>query len=69
MPGRSDHWWEILDSGERGAIASEVSDVVATLGAPYVVNYIDFKNLIALWKSGESPGLTKVQCLRYLDRL
>lgn len=69
MPGRPDQWWEISESVEVGALASEVSEVIATEGAPYVARYLDVNELVALWETGKSPGLTETQRMRYLTRL
>ncbi len=69
MPGRRDQWWEISEAVAVGALASEVSEVIATDGAPYVAHYLDVDELIALWESGKSPGLTETQRVRYLEKL
>jgi hypothetical protein len=39
--------------------ASEVSEVIATEVAPYVVRYLDVSELVALGESGKSPGRQK----------
>ena len=69
MPGRPDKWWEISEASTVGILASEVSEVIATEGAPYVVRYLDVNELVALWESGRSPGLTETQRVRYLEKL
>jgi hypothetical protein len=69
MPGGADKWWEISEGVAAGALASEVSEVIATEGAPYVARYLELNELIALWESGKSPGLTETQRVRYLKKL
>jgi hypothetical protein len=69
MPGRPDKWWEISEAVAVGALAAEVSEVIATKGAPYVTRYLDVNELVALWETGKSPGLTETQRVRYLEKL
>jgi hypothetical protein len=69
MPGRQDKWWEISESTAVDALTSEVSEVIASDGAPFVVRYLDVNELVALWASGKSPGLTETQRVRYLEKL
>jgi Domain of unknown function (DUF4304) len=69
MPTRTDKWWEITSATNVDAVATEVSDLVATVGAPYVMRYLDTEELVALWQSGQSPGLTETQRVRYLEKL
>lgn len=69
MPGRPDKWWEISEAAAVDALASEVSELIATEGAPYVARHLDVNELVALWESGKSPGLTETQRVRYLEKL
>ena len=69
MPGRPDKWWEIRNGVDVGALADEVSTLIATDAAPYVARYLDPGELIALWETGQSPGLTETQRVRYLEKL
>jgi hypothetical protein len=69
MSGRPDKWWEIREGTDVGALANEVSDLIATEGAPYVARYLDTTELVTLWESGKSPGLTETQRTRYLEKL
>jgi hypothetical protein len=69
MPAHRDKWWEISESTAASALACEVSEVVANEGIPYVVRYLNVDELVALWESGKSPGLTKGQRLRCLEKL
>lgn len=67
LPERPDKWWEA--SADRAPVAQEIAELLATVGVPYVESYITTEALIALWESGQSPGLTAVQRGRYLARL
>jgi hypothetical protein len=69
FPGRPDKWWEIKAGVDAGALAAEVAALIATEGAPYIVRFLDADQLIALWESGQSPGLTETQRFRYLEKL
>jgi hypothetical protein len=69
MPRPADHWWDITEATDVTALTSEVSDLIATKAAPYVMQYLDTDALIALWESGRSPGLTEKRRVEYLDKL
>jgi Domain of unknown function (DUF4304) len=69
MPTRSDKWWEITSSTDVETMVAEVSDLIAGVGAPYVMRYLGADALVGLWRSGQSPGLTETQRLRYLEKL
>jgi Domain of unknown function (DUF4304) len=69
LPIRQDKWWEITATTDTHALATEVSELIVREGAPYVLRFLDTKELVALWRSGKAPGLTKFQHNRYLERL
>lgn len=69
MPDRPDKWWELKDGVEAHRLADEVADLIVTEAAPYVVRYLDRHELMLLWQSGQSPGLTETQRVRYLQQL
>jgi hypothetical protein len=69
MPDRPDKWWEIKDGVDIHGLADEVATLVATEAAPYVMRYLSRHELTSLWQSGQSPGLTETQRVRYLERL
>jgi hypothetical protein len=64
LPDRPDKWWEA--SADRVPVAQEIVELLTRVGVPYVESYITTEALIALWESGQSPGLTEVQRGRYL---
>jgi hypothetical protein len=69
LPSRQDKWWEITASTDANVLAAEVSDIIVREVVPYIQRYLDTDDLIALWESGKSPGLTDLQRIRYLDKL
>jgi hypothetical protein len=69
MPGRPDKWWEVTNATDVDALATEVSDLIRNEGAPYINRYLSMSELVALWESGKSPGLTAVQRSRYLEKI
>lgn len=67
LPDRSDKWWEA--SPDRASVAQEIVGLLSTVAVPYVESHMATEALIALWESGQSPGLTAVQRTRYLSKL
>ena len=69
LPDRTDKWWELTASTDRVSLMLEVVELLVTTGAPYVESHLETNALIALWKSGQSPGLTAFQRDRFLAKL
>lgn len=69
LPDRPDKWWEITETTDVNALATEVGNLISKEAAPYIQRYLDTNELIALWKSGKSPGLTETQRVKYLEML
>ncbi len=69
LPGRLDKWWEITNATDGQTLQTEIANLIASEAAPYVKRYISTNELVALWKSGQSPGLTEMQRIHYLERL
>lgn len=69
LPDRPDKWWEITASMDRVSLVQEIVDLLVKTGAPYVESQLTTKALMALWESGQSPGLTAFQRTRFLSRL
>jgi hypothetical protein len=67
LPNRGDKWWELTAATNVEAIATEVSRLIEEKAIPYLLPYLDIEALIALWESGEGPGLTDFQRLQYLE--
>jgi hypothetical protein len=69
LPGHPDKWWEITKDTDVDRLATEISTFVSTLAVPYVQRYLQTDELIGLWESGKSPGLTEMQRIRFLREL
>ncbi|UXT22759.1 DUF4304 domain-containing protein [Agrobacterium tumefaciens] len=69
LPNPHDKWWEITSVTDQDALADEVSCLIADKGAPYLEPYLDINELIALWESDRSPGITAKLCANYLKKL
>ena len=58
LPDRDDKWWEITADTDPDVLSMEVTDMIVNLAVPYVRQYLDVNAIIALWESGQSPGMT-----------
>ena len=66
---RAERWWRIDNQTDELAIGSDVIERVMTEALPWLQQYSSDEELVALWKSGRSPGLTEGQRIRYLAAL
>ncbi|WP_081497638.1 DUF4304 domain-containing protein [Caulobacter sp. AP07] len=69
LPGNADLWWNVVADSDGGALADEISSALIKHAVPNLEPYLDSRELLALWKSGSSPGLTDVQRLRYISEM
>lgn len=69
LPERSDKWWDLIASTELEPLVDELVEGLANHALPYYEKYLDADSLIKLWESGDSPGLTEGQRVRYLHQL
>jgi hypothetical protein len=69
LPGRPDKWWEVTPQTETESLAAELSEHLLTKAVPYILGLLSTSAIIALWQSGQCPGLTDGQRLRFLSRL
>lgn len=67
-PENDDRWWTVTAS-PAGDISAEVADLVATLAIPFLRKHATDRDLLALWRTGRSPGLTERQRVRNLALL
>lgn len=67
-PANEDKWWTIMPSSD-ATIRDEIVDLIATLAIPFLQQHSYDSDLIALWKTGRSPGLTEGQRVRNLALL
>jgi hypothetical protein len=68
-PTPEDVWWAVSDGEEWLRTKMEVISMIRRLGMPFIQEFINTKNIIRLWKSGKSPGLTDTQRKRFLEVL
>jgi hypothetical protein len=69
LPGNEDLWWNIAADSNAEALAHEISRTLIERAVPLLASFEDTRELLALWKSGSSPGLTDVQRARYISEL
>jgi hypothetical protein len=68
-PERADRWWEANDLAMADAAALDIVAWVQAFALPALARIQHARDLVALWKSGESPGLTRLQADRFRQRL
>ncbi len=69
LPERRDKWWEITSTTDSHLLSREISDLVANIAVPYVKILLEPDAVRSLWESGQSPGLTEFQRVRFLRKL
>lgn len=69
MTQRNDAWWETTPGDDVLALSNDLSALIENAALPCIDRYLDPLATIALWESGESPGLTEFQRARFLERL
>ncbi|MGV3455588.1 MAG: DUF4304 domain-containing protein [Sphingobium phenoxybenzoativorans] len=67
-PAKEDKWWTVT-SFPVANIKEEVANLIATLAVPFLRQHAHDSDLIALWQTGRSPGLTEGQKIRNLALL
>jgi hypothetical protein len=69
LPEPQDRWWNASSPQEAEAVAQELTQSLSQYGLPAQARVSSTKDLLQLWESGKSPGLTSVQASRYVDQL
>ena len=71
MPNPYDVWWTISERGTMNSaeLRNQVVEAIRNYAIPFVLRYLDIKNLLELWRKGLSPGLTGKQRIEMLCRL
>jgi len=69
LPGRPDKWWEVTPQTETESLAAELTEHLSSKAVPYILGLLSTPAIIALWQSGQCPGLTDGQRQRFLSRL
>lgn len=66
---RRDRWWAISSGSDLAVVEGEIASILEDRAIPYLEKYSNAPALVGLWNSGISPGLTKVQCERFLKKV
>jgi hypothetical protein len=64
-PEHSDLWWGAASEKSMRQTALDIVDRVENYAIPALAALPNARSLLALWRSGVSPGLTKLQADRY----
>jgi len=60
-PEQTDLWWQASERKAASDIASEIASRVEQFGLPALQALPNARALAALWRSGSTPGLTKLE--------
>jgi hypothetical protein len=66
MPCSDDYWWKVSDPQDAEKVGKEIVEAIRCCAFPVLNELCSTEKLVALWKSGQSPGLTDSQRLEYL---
>ena len=69
MHGSPDKWWEITEATDTVPLIEELAELITGNGVPFIMGLLSTTAIVSLWQSGQSPGLTDGQRLRFLARL
>jgi hypothetical protein len=69
LPSRPDKWWELHTDADAQRACLEINTILSERAIPFLSAYLTPDALLALWETGESPGITNVQRVRYLEQL
>lgn len=61
LPKPFDKWWEIQSEQEAVEAGLEISQIIEKQALPKIYAISSTENLVALWQSGRSPGMTEFQ--------
>lgn len=68
-PERSDLWWQADDFPMADEAARDIAARIDAFAIPALQQFQGTRDLMKLWKNGQSPGLTGVQADRFRRRL
>jgi hypothetical protein len=68
LPGPADQWWDLDKTTEPDFLVAELSPLL-DVATRFLLDHASDAQLIALWESGQSPGLTDGQRQRVLSEL
>jgi Domain of unknown function (DUF4304) len=66
---KRDKWWEVKATTDAKKLGDQVLALILDHAVPYIELNCNIENLIRLWESGESPGLTDGQRQEFLTIL
>ena len=69
MPDRRDKWWEISCATKAVVISADIANLIVQTAVPYLERHVRTEDLVDLWKSGESPGISEHLRVKYLATL
>lgn len=69
LDDKRDKWWVIASSSDFVLVRNELISILRDRAIPYLEKFSNAPALVGLWNSGISPGLTKVQCERFLKKV
>lgn len=64
----ADKWWDLNGASDPSVLMADLAQPLE-LAAQFLVEHVEDANMIDLWESGRSPGLTDGQRRRYLQEL
>ena len=64
-----DKWWVLDASTDTSAVSLELSTLLERNVVPYLSQHVSDRDLVALWETGRSPGLTERQRVQHLRTL
>lgn len=68
LPLKEDKWWICeTDSAALYSVCAELCDDMNNFVFPYFNNYSSDEDILSLWKSENSPGLTKMQRISFIE--
>lgn len=68
-PERTDLWWNSSSEESMNRAALDIAKRVRDCAIPALAALPNARTLLALWRSGVSPGLTRIQADRYARTL
>jgi hypothetical protein len=69
MPQAQDHWWTVSSLKEAEQAAQQISEALVGPGLSALDRISSTSDLLQLWETGHSPGLTQMQAAKYANKL
>jgi hypothetical protein len=69
LPEPHDKWWVLDVSTDTSAVSLELSTLLERNVVPYLSQHLSDRDLVTLWVTGRSPGLTERQRVQHLRAL